>query len=184
MSNTQDVMASNPRIIGHVYSEKGSPLGSAKVIWNGKKTITLFDGTYEFKNIKPGTYTITASLKGFKSDSKIVTVQKDDIITLDFYLSEAIGTAKIYGTVYDAKTKRPITSGGTVILILPTANKYALLDKKGYYEFNDLAEDGYDLWTSIPGYEDEKAVVEVAEGEEKVQGFHCKPILNIEPPWG
>ncbi|MCP8316687.1 MAG: carboxypeptidase regulatory-like domain-containing protein [archaeon] len=177
-------MVSNSRIIGHVYSEKGSQLGSAKVTCNEKKTITLFDGSYEFKNIEPGTYTITASLKGFKSQNKVITIQKDDIMTLDFQLSEAIGTAKIYGTVYDAGTKRPVTSGGTIILILPIVNRYALLDKNGYYEFNNLAEDSYDLWASIPGYEDVKATITVAEGEKKVQDFYCKPILNIEPPWG
>ncbi len=106
------------------------------------------------------------------------------MITLDFQLSEAIGNAKIYGTVYDAKTKRPITLGGTIVLILPIANRYALLNKNGYYEFNNLAEDSYDLWASIPEYEDERAVVKITEGEEKVQNFYCRPIQIIEPPWG
>jgi hypothetical protein len=184
MSNTQDAIVSNSRIFGHVYSEKGTPLGSAKVACNEEKTITLFDGFYEFKNVKPGTYTIVASLKGFKSDSRTVTVQKDEVITLDFRLSEAIGTAKIYGTVYDASTKKPIASGGTIILVLPITNKYALLDKNGRYEFKDLAKDSYDLWASIPGYEDERAKVTLVEGEEKVQDFFCRPIVNIEPPWG
>ena len=184
MSKTQDAIVSSSRITGHVYSEKGIMLGSAKVTCNGKKTITLFDGSYEFKNLEPGTYTITASLKGFKSDSKTVTIQKDEVITLDFHLPQAIGTAKIFGIVYNAETKRPITSGGTVILILPIANRYAPLDKNGYYEFNDLVEDSYDLWASIPGYEDGKATVTVAEGEKKVQDFFCRPTLNIEPPWG
>jgi len=177
-------MVSNSGITGHVYSLKGSPLGSAKVTCNEKKIITLFDGSYEFKNIEPGTYTITVNLKGFKGDSKKVTIQKDDMITLDFQLSEAIGNAKIYGTVYDAKTKRPITLGGTIVLILPIANRYALLNKNGYYEFNNLAEDSYDLWASIPEYEDERAVVKITEGEEKVQNFYCRPIQIIEPPWG
>ncbi|MEM2873002.1 MAG: carboxypeptidase regulatory-like domain-containing protein [Nitrososphaerales archaeon] len=184
ISNVQDAIVYNSRIFGHVYNEKGTPLGSAKVTCSEKKTLTLFDGFYEFKNVEPGTYTIVASLKGFKSDSKTVTVQKDDMITLDFRLSEATGTAKIYGTVYDASTKKPIASGGTIILVLPITNKYALLDKNGRYEFKDLAKDSYDLWASIPGYEDEKATITLAEGEEKIQDFFCRHVVNIEPPWG
>lgn len=167
-----------------MYGEKGNPLGSAKVTCNEKKTITLFDGFYEFKNIEPGTYTITASLKGFKSQSKVVNIQKNDIINLDFRLSEAKGTAKIYGTVYDIETKKPVTSGGTIILILPVTNRYALLDKNGRYEFNDLAEDSYDLLASIPGYEDERVTVKLVEGEKKTQDFFCRPVMNIEPSWG
>jgi hypothetical protein len=96
---------SNSKVTGHVYSGRGSMLGSAKVTCNGKKTITLFDGKHELKNIEPGTYKIYASLKGFKSDSQTVIIQKDDIISLDFQLSEAIWTAKIYDTVYDAETR-------------------------------------------------------------------------------
>lgn|GEM_PF-1436682 len=184
VNNAQDAIKFNSRITGYVYSEKGSPLGSAKVTCNGKNTITLFDGSYEFKNIEPGIYKITVSLKGFKSQSKVITIRKDDIINLDFRLPEAKGTAKVYGTVYDAETKKPITSGGTIILVLPVANRYALLDEKGRYEFNELAEDSYDLWTSIPGYEDERATVTLAEGEKKIQDFFCRPIANIEPPWG
>lgn len=183
MSISKDIV-SNSRIFGHVYSEGGTILGSAKVTCNGRKTMTLFDGSYEFKNIETGTYTITASLKGFKSDSKTVFVQKDEVITLNFRLPQAKGTAKILGIVYDAETKRPITSGGTVVLILPISNRYESLDRNGYYEFKDLVEDTYDLWTSITGYEDGKAKVTVAEGEKKVQDFFCKPSLVVEPPWG
>lgn len=182
MSNTQDNVSS--RITGYVYSERGNPLGSAKVTCNERETIALFNGFYEFKNIEPGTYTIIASLKGFKSQSKVITIQKDEIINLDFQLSEAKGTAKIYGTVYDAETKKPITYGGTIIMVLPITNRYALLDRNGRYEFNDLAENSYDLLASIPGYEEERVTVNLIEGEKKVQDFFCKPITNIEPPWG
>lgn len=183
MNSTRDTI-SNARIVGHVYSERGAMLGSAEVTCNGRKTTVLFDGSYEFRNIEPGTYAITASLRGFKTESKTVTIQKDEVTTLDFHLSHAIGTAEISGTVYDAETRRPITSGGTVILILPIANKYSPLDRNGHYEFNDLVEDSYDLWTSIPGYDDGKATAKVAEGEKKVQDFFSRPTMSVEPPWG
>ncbi|MCP8309031.1 MAG: carboxypeptidase regulatory-like domain-containing protein [archaeon] len=175
---------SKSRIVGCVYNQQGSVLGGAKVICKGKGTITLFDGTYRFENLSPGTYDITVSLKGFQSQSRTIVIREGETVTLDFYLSEAKGTARICGNVYDAETKKPVTSGGTIILILPIANRYAHLNKNGYYEFTNLVADTYDIWTSISGYEDMKAFITVAEGEAKIQDFYCKPILFTEPPWG
>ncbi|VVB93436.1 Carboxypeptidase regulatory-like domain protein [uncultured archaeon] len=174
----------NERINGHVYSEGGSALGSAGIACNGGKSVTLFDGAFELENIAPGTYSITASLKGFKSQTNTVTVEKDRTATIDFYLPQAAGTSKICGTVYDAGTGRPVASGGTVILILPVANKYANLDKEGRYRFINLVGDGYNMVTSVSGYEDGKATIDVGEGKKEIQDFHCKPVLPVEPPWG
>jgi len=178
-------------IQGSVVSEGGSLLGSAQVQCNGKNTITLFDGTFEFRDIEPGTYTITASLKGFKSQSKSVTIDKESKVVADFHLPEAWGTSKISGIVYDAVTKKPLTCG-TVILIFPIANRYAAIKtpdlitgtNKGYYEFDNLVEDSYNLITSIDGYEEEKATIAVGENEKKILDLFCKPALVIEPPWG
>ncbi|NWG09259.1 MAG: carboxypeptidase-like regulatory domain-containing protein [Nitrososphaerales archaeon] len=181
MSNTQD--SKLHKIAGRIYGEGGSMLGGAKVACNKRETVSLFDGRYEFKDLKKGVYTITASLKGFESQSRTVAIEKDEVITLDFHLPGATGTAKIFGTVYDAETKRPITSGGTVILILPAKNKYAPL-KNGQYEFDRLVEDSYDLLTSVQGYEDKRVTITLEEGEKKLQDFHCKLVLSIEPPWG
>lgn len=169
-------------IQGSVFSEGGSLLGSAQVACNGKKTITLFDGTFEFRDIEPGTYTITASLKGFKSLSRRVTIDKEGKVAVDFHLPLASGTSKICGSVYDAVTKKPLISG-TVILIFPIANRYAQINN-GYYEFDALVEDSYNLITSIEGYEDEKAAIVVGENEKKILDIFCKPALVIEPPWG
>jgi len=181
MSNTQD--AKLYKIAGRVYSEGGGMLGGAKVTCNGRETVSLFDGRYEFKDLKRGAYTITASLKGFKSQSRTLIIEKDEETTLDFHLPESTGTASIFGTVYDAETKRPITSGGTVILILPAKNRYAPL-KNGHYEFDRLVGDSYDLLTSVQGYEDKRIKITLEEGEKKHQDFHCKPVQSIEPPWG
>ncbi|MFZ2411966.1 MAG: hypothetical protein WAW23_10380 [Candidatus Methanoperedens sp.] len=40
-------------IQGSVLSERGSFLGSAEVACNGKKTITLFDGTLDSWTLNP-----------------------------------------------------------------------------------------------------------------------------------
>ncbi|MCP8305346.1 MAG: carboxypeptidase regulatory-like domain-containing protein [archaeon] len=171
-------------IIGFIRNQKGSALGRVKVVCDGKDAITLFDGTYRIEGLDPGTYTITVSLKGFQSQSRVITIREDETLTLDFYLSEARGNVKIRGNVYDAETKKAVTSGGTIILILPISNRYVHLDERGYYEFTDLVEDSYDIWTSVSGYVDTKATVKVAEGETKTHDFYCKPIQLVEPPGG
>lgn len=174
----------NERINGHVYSEGGSALGSAGIVCNESRSVTLFDGAFELGNMAPGAYSITASLKGFKSQTSTVIVEKDKTATIDFYLPQAKGASKICGTVYDAETGKPLISGGTIILVLPVTNKYANLDKEGRYRFIDLAGDGYNMVTSVSGYEDAKVTADVGEGMEKIQDFYCKPVLPVEPPWG
>lgn len=163
---------------------KGNGLGGVKVTCGKKETTTLFDGTYEFNNLNSATYTITAYMKGFQTKSDKVEVQKNSTVTLNLYLSEAVGTSKIYGYVYDNETKKPITSGGTVILVLPAANRYAYVDGNGRFEFSNLAADTYEVGTSILGYGDEKATVTVAHNEMKNLNFYCKFRRIEEPPWG
>lgn len=169
-----------PHIHGKVLSDGGSLLAGARVACDGGDTITLFDGTYALA-VEPGTYTLTASLKGFKSQSAEVAVG-DDTISLDFCLSQATGNSRISGTVYDRETKE-LLSSGTVILILPIANRYADIIH-GSYEFDGLVEDSYRLIVSADGYEDEKATVDVKDGERKIHDFSCRPVMVIEPPWG
>lgn len=159
-------------------------LGGAKVICNGNSTVALFDGSFRFENLAPGTYTITASLRGFQSQSKTVFIKEDETITLDFSLNEAVGTAKIRGCVYDAETGKPIASGGTVVLILPFANKYVSINKDGCYEFTNLIADTYDVWVTIGGYEEVKATIAMKEDETKIRDFYCKVKRIEEPPWG
>ena len=171
-------------IVGCIRNRKGNPLGGVKVFCDGKDTKTLFDGTYRFEGLDLGTYTITVSLKGFQKQSKVITTRVDEIVSLDFYLSKAKGTAKICGNVYDAKTKKPITLGGTIILLLPISNIYAHLDKNGYYEFTDHVEDSYDILTSISGYVDTKATVKVEKDERITHDIYCHPIQLVDPPWG
>jgi len=170
------------RIVGRVYGETGVSLGGAKVTCNGKETLTLFDGAYAFEGIAPGAYTVSVNLRGYRSQSKPISIKKSEVATVDFHLVEAIGTAKIYGHVYDDETK-PIPTGAA-ILILPTTNRCASIDEHGYYEFTNLVADTYVICTSIPGYIDQKATVTVAEGETKVQDFHCEIERTVEPPWG
>ena len=177
----------NCKIAGRVLTESGGMLGAAKLRCspNNAETITLFDGTYKFEYLLPGSYTVTASLKGFQSLSKTVVLKENEVKTLDFQLSQAIGSSKIYGRVLDAETRMPANTSVTVTLVLPHVNKYALTNREGYYEFDKLAGDTYELFAvPLDGYWEEKAVVTLGENETKKVDIYCKPKIVVEPPWG
>jgi hypothetical protein len=172
------------KISGNVASPDGAMIKSARVACAGMETRTLADGFFVLDGLATGTHEVTVSLQGFKSTSKTVSIQEGEAVTLDFCLSKAMGRAKIHGHVHDATSKNPVESGGTVILILPVANKYGPIDKNGYYEFENVPAGTYKLLTSIAGYEDNKVILRVAEDETKAHDFFCKTQDVEEPPWG
>jgi hypothetical protein len=171
------------RISGHVFSHNGMILNSAKLTYDETETTTLADGSYTFNDLLPGTYEIKVRLQGFQSIDKNVYVPEDGESIQDFYLSEALGSARIYGHVVDNETGKPVNEG-TVILILPVANKYSHIEMDGYYEFTNLPAGTFTISTSIPGYEDVVTILRLEESETKMYEFLCEAIEIEEPPWG
>jgi hypothetical protein len=172
------------KISGIVSSTDGAMIKSAKVACEEMETRTLADGSFVLNGLATGIHKVTVSLQGFKSISKTVSIQEGEEMTMDFCLSKDTGTAKIHGHVYDAASKQPVEPGGTVILILPVANKYKHIDKNGYYEFENLPAGTYKLLTSIAGYEGHKVILTVTNDEIKAHDFFCKTQKIEEPPWG
>lgn len=78
-------------LIGLVYDQStGLPISGATVSYTmgfGGSTTTNSDGRYEFFEITPGPYSVTASKSGYVSMTRDVTVPFDDIASLDFNLS-------------------------------------------------------------------------------------------------
>lgn len=175
------------KILGRVLSEDGSMLSAARVKCSpgNMEAITLFDGSYKLEYLPPGSYTVTASLKGFQGQSKSVILKENETAILDFKLPRAIGNSKIYGRVLDAETKMPIQTNVTLMLILPVANRYAVIDKDAYYEFDKLPSDIYEIFAvPLNGYWEEKAIVSVGENEVKKVDIFLRPKIVVEPPWG
>ncbi len=182
---TKTSSGSNSKIMGSVCDEKGRPIAGAKVNCNEKCTRTLFDGTYRFKNLVPSTYVVTVAQKGFQSQKKRIELGKNKIANLDFRVIPRKGSGKIYGYVFDSNTGKPITSGGTMILVLPSTNKQvSIRSKDGYFEFSGLPSDTHQVWASVLGYEDELKKINLREKEGKRVDFFCTKTESIEPPWG
>ena len=183
-----DTSASSPeataRISGRVRSKDGAMLQGAEVTCNQIRTRTLADGSFILKDLRPAKYKVTISLQGFKPTSRSIIIRGEEDVVQDFLLLGATGTAKIFGQVLDAESKKTANRMGTVILVLPTANRYRNVDEDGYYEFDNLPAGRYAVSTSISGYEDENVVQSIAEGETKKIDFFCRPRRTEEPPWG
>ena len=172
------------RISGYVTSVEGAMLSGATVACCGTETKTLADGFFVLDGLDLGSYDIRVSLQGFTPTSKAISVGKGEEVTLDFCLSKSIGTAKIHGRVYDAESKEVVENRGSVILILPVANRYKHIDSNGHYGFDNLPAGTYKILTSIPRYEGRSATVTATEGEIETYDFLCRPIEVEEPPWG
>jgi len=77
-------------INGTVKTSDGSAVAGALISIKGsKKTFVNDNGTFAFKNITPGTYTITASFAGLESKSQQLTVVSGQTTTADFILKES-----------------------------------------------------------------------------------------------
>lgn len=170
------------KLTGFVLTEDGRAIGQALVKCDGQSTLTNFDGRFEFKELKPGDYVLTITIKGFKSRKVNITLKHEGEHVEVVHLEKEKGTAKIYGYVYDAETGKPLTSGVTMIT-LPFSNRYTQIEKNGYYELNDLPPGTYEVIASPLNYVSEKVKVELSEGDVKRVDFHCNRMVE-EPPWG
>jgi len=81
----------NGKISGFVKTSDGLPAAFVNVSIKGlnKSTMTIGDGSFIFNNIKPGTYLLTTSYIGTKSEEKTIEVQAKQTTTVSFILSES-----------------------------------------------------------------------------------------------
>ena len=73
------------------YAQPNMPLAGVSVTVNGKglSKTTGSDGRYEFVDLDPGTYTLSASADGYQATTKQVTIYAGQTANCDFQLSKA-----------------------------------------------------------------------------------------------
>ena len=129
------------------------------------QTTTGGDGKYEFPNLPLGTYTISAGLFGYLSQSTSTTlIATDNIKTVDFQL-KPLSAAKINGIAKDAATNQALEN---VIISVETTS--AKTDVTGSYLLN-VYEGTYSLTAIHAAYETKKFDITLNGGQTLTQNF-------------
>ena len=78
-------------ISGHVIekgSEENIPYAAILIVETGEGTSSNENGQFEFKNLRPGNYTLRVSAMGYRTQEKSVTVSKEYTTVIHFKMQE------------------------------------------------------------------------------------------------
>ncbi|MDE7074255.1 MAG: carboxypeptidase regulatory-like domain-containing protein [Odoribacter sp.] len=161
------VVSSTGDIYGVVKDAKTSePLKGCAVMLQptGITMITGDNGTFNFKELTPDTYTIEASCYGYSTNKRSITVAPGgNTITVDILLNTS--ATSIYGTVKDNKTNAPLS--GCSVTLLPMGMTITT-GTDGAFRFNDIPAGFYSVEISCSGYLNNKKDIIINVGGEPV----------------
>lgn len=129
----------------------------------GSSSFTNEVGSFVFRNIEPGTYTLSFTKSGYGDETLEVTVftgRTSSVIVFLEPLREATG--KIAGAIKDYKSGQLISN---CKVSLTPSGKSVTSSLSGTYEFDDLEPGQYSISFIKAGYNDEKASVSVSQGK-------------------
>lgn len=99
LSCTKDEVVMTAEIRGFVtdYTNSNTPIAGASVSISslGITKTTGSDGSYEFKDIEPGAYTVQVMANGYQTTTKQTTVYAGQSSTLDFQLSPSAANVEV-----------------------------------------------------------------------------------------
>lgn len=124
--------------------------GATVTIAGGASTTTNGSGFYQFTNVAPGTYSVTASATGHNSNTANgVSVTSGNTTTQNFALT-ASGptTGTLQGTVTDASTSAAI-NGATVAIV---GGASTTTNSSGFYQFTNVTPGTYNVTAAKTGY--------------------------------
>lgn len=154
-----DVEIETGSLEGTVKDGEKNPLEDATVeIEDIADTTTDENGEYSFEEISTGDYKVTALKDGYESETKEVTIQKDETVEQNFNL-EKIETYTVSGEVVDIEKNESI-EGATVEI--EDTEYSATTDKDGEYSIEDVEEGTYDITASADGYHDKTKNIDVS----------------------
>lgn len=173
-------------LIGVVHDEQGLPVADAKVTVTSEKfsvsALTLADGKFDFRNLAPSQYRITAEAAGYRKEAAAVTISRAGEV-----LSNAIilKPSSLHVAVFDSSSRMPLA--GVVVALLarergltvstaPAAR--TITDEGGDAYFGRLAPGSYRLTATLRGFEEYRSEVFVSAG--KVTTEFALP-LSIAP---
>lgn len=118
----QQLTSGDARLHGYIFDPSGAVITGATVTLTNWETNVLYtyytggDGQYQFSGLKPGTYSLKVSSRGFEtSDLSGLTIRPNDNNRIDQTLSIAPVEAEVSVTAQEIEFR----GGGAVAVILP-----------------------------------------------------------------
>ncbi len=127
------------RVIGTVKDQSGAVIPGAAIAvrnmaTNAQRTATTGgDGSYVVTNLQPGTYEISAEMKGFNASKKQVVIPVGGAVTLDFPLTVGAAATTV------------VVSEAAVIVNTETQTLANIITTKQVLELPTLTRNPYDL---------------------------------------
>jgi iron complex outermembrane receptor protein len=97
-------------ISGSVKTSDGSPAETVSITIQGisKSALTNKDGNFQIKNLKPGTYLLSASLIGLEKQEKTIELKSGEKVTVSFVLKES--TAQLNEVTISGRNANKVNS--------------------------------------------------------------------------
>ncbi len=161
--------SSGGSVFGFVYNDADEPMKGVKVgIVSSNytnNTETDESGYYQFDGLAAGSYTLTYTKEGYKTQMLDARIGDGEAKGLDTVVMEEIVRGKITGFVYDIKGN-PIESVKLKLNGIKTKmSKSTASDQDGFFEFTDLDADTYVIIAKKKRYKQAKTQATLEEGE-------------------
>lgn len=149
-------------IAGTVRDTEGNALVAAVRVTESEIPSVMTEpefGAYEFTDVKPAPYELTATAEGYSQGEKKVEVLSEQTVYCDFILQKSTGG--LVGIVIDNKTERPLVATVT----MENTGDVTESDIDEGFAFMDLEPDNYILSANAIGYEPGGATATVEAGQ-------------------
>ena len=151
-----------------VNISSNAPISGATVSFSGGSTTTNSSGFYQFTNVAPGTYNVTAAHSGYFSATQSATVSSGTTTTLNFKLATG---GKLAGTV--TRSTGGAIAGATVKISggsVPTSVS-ATTNSSGAYATNFIPVGTYTVTVSATGFTTQSKTATVNTGQTTTVNF-------------
>lgn len=161
-------------IAGTVRDTEGNALVAAVRVTESEIPSLMTEpefGAYEFTDVKPAIYELTATAEGYSQGEKKVQALPDQTVYCDFILQKLSGG--LVGIVIDDKTERPLVA--TVRMENTGAVTESDIDEG--FAFMNLEPDDYILSARATGYQPGSATATVEAGQTADVLIRLEPIV-------
>ncbi len=148
------VQPSQTGLQGHVYDHNDDPLFNAQVLIEELQIVQYTDnsGYYQFANVPPNSYTVTASQAMYHDvTAASVSIVQDVFTTQDFHLGQGNGGPVLKGIVQDHNNA--LVDGATIEIA--GTDMTTQTDDQGRYNFFLITQGSYTVTAMKDGYMDQ-----------------------------